>query len=352
MKRLILDGRMLKSSGIGRYIRNLIPFLAKEFKLTLLVRKEDVPLLENLKNVNILPFESSIYSIKEQILFPFKIPRGDIFWSPHYNVPLLPIRAKKRVVTIHDVFHLAFKHQLTIPQRIYAKFMLNTAVKHSDVILTVSNFSKNEIFNYLKPSKPVKVVYNGLTSDWFKIKPIPLTKRENYILFVGNVKPHKNLIRALKAFSLLDDKNLKFKIVGKKEGFITTDKEVEKFAQLLGERVEFTGEVSEDELKELYKKAKLLIFPSIYEGFGYPPLEAMACGTPVVASNVASIPEVCADAAFYINPFKVESIYKGLKEVLNNLYLQQRLQEKGLKRVKKFSIEKTAAEILNTLAAI
>jgi len=349
MKTVCLDARMIKSSGIGRYIRNLIPFLAKEFNLILLVREKIF--LPKEETISIKEIDIPIYSIKEQIFYPFKIPKVDIFWSPHYNVPLLPIRAKKRLVTIHDVYHLAFKKQLPFAQKMYAFLMLKAAVNLSDVILTVSNFSKTEIEKFLKPKKTVKVVYNGLSGDWFEIKPIPQNQKENYILFVGNVKPHKNLVRALKAFTLLlrENKNLKFKIVGKKDGFINADVEVKKLAQKLGNSVEFTGEVSEGELKNLYRKAKLLIFPSIYEGFGYPPLEAMACGTPVVASNAASIPEVCGEAAYYVNPYDIRDIYRGLKEVLNNNQLQEELIRKGFQRIKKFSLENSAKEIIQLL---
>jgi glycosyltransferase involved in cell wall biosynthesis len=350
--RVIIDTRMINASGIGRYIKGILPFLIEKSEVILLGYTEELKNLPFSEEVQLIDMKSKIYSIREQIELSFKIPKCDIFWSPHYNIPVLPIRAKKRMVTIHDVYHLAFQHTLSLPQRIYAKFMINQALKRSDIVLTVSEFSKQEIIKYTGTLKDIKVIYNGIEPYWYAKQPLPLSERDNYILYVGNVKPHKNLVRALKAFSLIKDTNIKFKIVGKREGFITVDKEVEKIAQKLGNRVEFTGYVSDDELVELYRKAKIFLFPSLYEGFGLPPLEAMACGTPVVVSNTASLPEVCGDAAYYVNPYDVNDIAEGIEIVLNDDKLQKELIQKGLKMVKLFSWERSAKKIINIIKGL
>ena len=349
---MVVDTRMINASGIGRHIKGILPILMEKFEVILLGYREELRNYHFLKNVKIINMKSKIYSIKEQIELPLKIPKCDVFWSPHYNIPVLPTRAKKRIVTIHDVYHLAFQHTLSLPQRIYAKLMINQAVKRSDIVLTVSEFSKQEIIKYTRTSKDIKVIYNGIEPQWYKKQPLSLSERNNYILYVGNVKPHKNLVRALKAFSLLKDNKLKFKIVGKKDNFITADKEVEKIAQKLGNRVEFTGYVSDNELKELYRKAKLFLFPSLYEGFGLPPLEAMACGTPVVVSNVASLPEICGDSAYYVNPYDINNIAKGIETVLDDEKLQKELIQKGLKRVKLFSWEKSAKKLIEIIGEV
>ena len=122
---------------------------------------------------------------------------------------------------------------------------------------------------------------------------------------------------------------------------------MEKVAHELGDRVEFTGYVDDDQLKQLYRKAKLFLFPSLYEGFGLPPLEAMACGCPVIVSKAASLPEICGDAAYYVNPYDVEDIAKGIYTVLTDEGLQKELIRKGLQRVKLFSWEKSARELIN-----
>ncbi len=349
---IAVDARMINASGIGRHIKGILPVLMEKFEVILLGYKGELKNFHLLENLRIINIKSKIYSIKEQIELPLKIPKCDVFWSPHYNIPVLPIRAKKRMVTIHDVYHLAFQHTLSLPQRIYAKLMINQALKRSDIVLTVSEFSKQEIIKYTGTSKDIKVIHNGIEPQWYEKQPLSLSERDNYILYVGNVKPHKNLVRALKAFSLLKDKNLKFKIVGKKDNFITVDKEVEKIARKLGNRVEFTGYVSDNELKELYRKAKLFLFPSLYEGFGLPPLEAMACGTPVVVSNAASLPEVCGDAAYYVNPYDINDIAKGIETVLKDEELQKELIQKGLKRVKLFSWEKSAKKLIKVIEEV
>ena len=350
-QKLIIDFRMHNASGIGRYIRNLVPFLVDKFDVSLLANNNEIKNSNFLNQVNIIDVNSKIYSINEQIELFKKIPKSDIFWSPHYNIPILPIKAKKRIVTIHDVYHLAFYDTLSLPQKIYSKFMINQAVKKSDVILTVSEFSKQEIIKYTNTNKNIEIIYNGIEESWMD-NNLSFDEKENYILYVGNVKPHKNLVRALKAFSLLKDNNIKFKIVGKKDGFITKDIEIDKLAKHLKNRVEFTGYVSDDELKKLYKKAKIFLFPSLYEGFGIPPFEAMASGTPVISSNVASLPEVCGDSAYYVNPYDVNDIAKGMETVLKDEELQKELIQKGLERVKLYSWEKSANKLIKIIEGL
>ena len=349
---VVVDARMINASGIGRHIKGILPILMEKFEVILLGYKGELQNYHFLKNVQIIDMKSKIYSMKEQIELPLKIPKCDVFWSPHYNIPVLPVRAKRRIVTIHDVYHLAFQHALSLPQRIYAKLMLNQAIRKSDIVLTVSEFSKQEIIKYTGTQSDIKVIYNGIEPHWYKEQPVSLSKRDNYILYVGNVKPHKNLVRAIKAFSFLKEKNLKFKIVGKKDDFIMADKEVEKIARKLGNRVEFTGYVRDSELKELYRKARLFLFPSLYEGFGLPPLEAMACGTPVIVSKVASLPEICGDAAYYVNPYDVNDIARGIEIVLKNEELQKELIQKGRKRVKLFSWEKSAKKLIEVIEEV
>ena len=348
-KKLTIDFRMHNASGIGRYIRNLVPFLVDEFDITLLGKKEELQNYSFVNKVKIIESNSNIYSIKEQIELFKKIPQSDIFWSPHYNIPILPIKAKKRIVTIHDVYHLAFYDNLSLSQKIYSKFMINQAVKKSDIVLTVSNFSKKEIIKYTNTNKNIEIIYNGIEKDWISNDIYP---KENYILYVGNVKPHKNLVRALKAFLLLKNKNIKFKIVGKKEGFITADTQIDKIAKELGNRVEFTGYVSDDELKKLYQKAKFFLFPSLYEGFGIPPLEAQACGTPVIVSNVASLPEVCQDSTLYCNPYDIYDIKNKMEQLINNETLQEELVQKGFENIKRFSWEKSANKLIKIIEGL
>ena len=340
---LTIDSRMSSSSGIGTYIQNILFAIPFKKKLIINDKKEDT---ENVQFCRV-PF-SSIYTISEQLLLPFYIRNTDIFWSPHYNIPLLPLRSKKRVVTIHDVFHLAYRKDLSLLQRIYSKVMINAAVRLSNIVFTVSNFSKNEIIKYTGcESQKIYVVYNGVSPDYnsgYDFKQI----NQDYILYVGNIKPHKNLKNAIKAFQLIIEKfpTYKFYIVGKKDGFITEGlTEINSIIEELGEKLFFTGWVKEEELKNYYANAKLFIFPSLYEGFGIPPLEAMACGCPTLVSNAACIPEICGNASIYFNPKDSLEIADKITILLLDEKLRKEVIGKGFDRVKLFnwqqSIEKT-----------
>ncbi|MGB9787593.1 MAG: glycosyltransferase family 4 protein [Dictyoglomus turgidum] len=363
MTKVLLDARMIDSSGIGTYLQNLIPFLKNHLNLSLLGEREKVEEYIDISNLNFISMKSPIYFPTEQIEFLLKIKDVDIFWSPHFNVPVFPIRAKKRIVTIHDVFHLAFGEFYSPFERTYAKFLINSAVNLSDVIITVSNFSKSEIIKYtgVKEEK-IKVIYNGVDRERFRVyekEELEKIKSEyklpnRFLLFVGNVKPHKNLRRLLKAFKIIagDFKDLFLVITGKKEGFLKGDKKIFELINkdtILKERVIFTGHVDKGDLPYLYNLAEIFVFPSLYEGFGLPPLEAMACGCPIVVSHIPPLWEICKDAAYYINPHDEWDIAKGIKEVLENEKLRKELIDKGIERAKEFSWEKSAREHLNLI---
>ena len=383
-----VDLRMLHASGIGTYLQNLLPNLLsihKDLKYNLLGRRQEFrqfPIAGN-ENVTLIDYDSPVYSLSEQIELFRKLPSDTaLFWSPHYNIPLLPINAKKKIVTIHDVFHLAFFDQLSLKEKIYARLMLNAAVRMSDKIITVSNFSRSEIIKYTGADKDrITVIHNGIDRRLFR----PITDKEKYspassppkegitildnlrkkyslpkefIIFVGNVKPNKNLKRLLEAYELLikkGDAKYGLVIIGKKEGFITGDSESFRFlknSSSLQEKVLFTGSVDTSELPAVYNSASMLVFPSLYEGFGLPPLEAMACGCPVIVSNTASLPEVCGDAAYYVDPYSVESIAEGMNKVHSDGALREDLIQKGLERAGMFSWEESAKEHMNIFEEI
>lgn len=356
---------MLHSSGIGTYLQNIIPKIKKTHNMILIGKKDDIKRYNWGSDIKIVDTNSKFYSVKEQFELPFKIPKCDLFWSPHYNVPILPIKAKKRLVTIHDVFHLAFYDKLTLPQKFYAKVVIRAATTLSDKIITVSEFSKSEIVKYtgVDPNK-IKVINNGIDTEKFSlINNQVLLKNikqkynlpEKYLLFVGNVKPHKNLKRLIKAFGLLKNEKMlegyHLLIVGKKEGFIISDKEIENLIKKLSLEafIKFTGFVADDDLPAIYNLASALVFPSFYEGFGFPPLESMACGCPVISANIASLPEVCGDAVLYCNPLSPQDIADKIKIIINNPSLKDELINKGYKQARKFSWEICAQETIEVI---
>jgi len=369
LSKITIDARMINNSGIGVYIRNYTEYILKnnEFSEIVLLgnKKELVKYFSKYSNWICKEITAPIYSIKEQLILPFLIPQCDIFWSPHYNIPLLPIKAKKRVVTLPDTAHLALSDSFgfSLIKKLYAQIVFKAATRISNTITTISKFSKNEIVKYThtKPSK-ISTIYLGIDNSLFKpLNKSELTKTlekyklpQKFILFVGNIKPHKNLSALLDGFLLAESqlKGYNLVILGKKEGFITGDGKI--FEQInnneiLKERVNFTGYVAEEDLPQIYNLASIFAFPSIYEGFGFPPLEAMACGCPVVCSDSASLPEVCGDAAFYVNATNPAEISSGLIEVLSNDKLKDNLIEKGFVKVNQYNWDKSSIQFIDCL---
>ena len=357
---LVIDFRMHEASGIGTYIKSLLPYLVEKFEVILLGSKTEIQNYTWSKSVKILECKSKIYSIKEQLELPIKIPKCDIFWSPHYNIPILPIRSKFRAVTIHDAFHLAFYDTLNFMQKMYAKIIFNQALSRSDIIFSVSEFSRSEILKYTKTDKNIFIVPNAIDERRFNNRydsaVLEAVAREyklpeNFILFVGNVKPHKNLKNLLFA---LKKTELNLVIVGKRDGFITSDSDILEIIEKnnLTERIFFTGYVKDTDIAAIYNLAKLFVFPSLYEGFGIPPLEAQACGCSVVCSNVASMPEVCGDSVIYFDPCNVEEMRDKIQMVLNDEILQNELRTKGFENIKRFSWERSAKQIIKTMESL
>ncbi|MCK5665670.1 MAG: glycosyltransferase family 4 protein, partial [Thiotrichaceae bacterium] len=293
----------------------------------------------NEKNVKVINNQTPIYSVSEQLKWcAINTIQADLFWSPHYNIPLF--FSGKQLVTIHDVFHLAMPQFVGgMHKRWYAKAMFFMVKEKADRIICGSQFTADELIRLTGVSpKKISVIHLGVGHNWFNIKKEISPHPKPYLLYVGNVKPHKNLTRLLSAFeSLIDIVPHDLVIAGKKEGFITGDKDVVGKASALSNRIKFTGFINEHLLEQYFSHAEALVLPSLYEGFGLPPLEAMACGCPVIVSNVASLPEVCADAAIYFDPYKVEDISEKIKLVIDNEQLRIELCAKGIERAKQFS---------------
>ncbi|HEU4691999.1 MAG TPA: glycosyltransferase family 1 protein [Vicinamibacterales bacterium] len=359
--RVAIDTRKIHDFGIGTYIRNLLRQLARidrDTEYVLLCREPDLGIAAQLgPNFRSVREPSPNYSLREQIHVPWVLrrERPDVYHAPHYVLP--PAVRCRSVVTIHDCIHLMFPQYL--PNKAayaYARASMWAAARRSDRILTVSEASKRDILSLfnVKPEKIV-VVYNAI-DEHFSTTPSEehvARIRERYqldhkfVLYVGNIKPHKNLVRLIEAFSELrrthDD--LKLLIIGD---------EISKLPALrravhrhkLHKHVRFLGYLKDDTLTVLYRLASVFVFPSLYEGFGLPPLEAMASGTPVVTSNVSSLPEVTGDAAVLVDPYDVDSIGNGIRRILDDPRLAEELRIKGLKRAREFSWERSVEKTL------
>jgi O-antigen biosynthesis alpha-1,2-mannosyltransferase len=269
-----------------------------------------------------------------------------VFFSPGYNSPFGWPGAF--VFTLHDLHHLHVPASAL--KRAYYHSFIKPACHRAAFVLTVSEYSKQEIASWanLKEEKIVNVG-NGVGLPF-----TPVGKRYDpgypYLLYVGSRRPNKNLPRLLSAYSASGvRKEVRLVLTGHPDEYLSG---LIRSLGLNGEIV-FAGPCMDVELSALYRGALALMYPSLYEGFGLPPLEAMACGTPVLASNVCSIPEVVGNAAIQVNPFDVEEIADGIKRLVQDSDLRRKLQERGLCRAKDFDWEKTArrtAEVLKKCA--
>jgi glycosyltransferase involved in cell wall biosynthesis len=357
--KVAIDVRKLHDFGIGTYIRNLLRHLARidrENAYVLLCDAPDMNVADQLgPNFRTVFEPSPNYSLREQFHVPWALmrERPDVFHAPHYVLPVaVPCRS---VVTIHDCIHLMFPQYL--PNRAayaYARASMWIAAKRSDRILTVSEASKRDILRFfnVSPDK-ISVVYNAI-DERFWVEPDPedvARVRERFqldhgfVLYAGTIKPHKNLVRLIEAFAELrkgEFEELKLLIIGDEISKLPALRRAV-HSHKLHKHVRFLGFVPDDTLAVLYRLAAVFVFPSLYEGFGLPPLEAMASGTPVVTSNVSSLPEVAGDAAILVDPYEVGSIVDGVRRVLTDPQLAAELRRKGLVRARDFSWERSVS---------
>jgi alpha-1,3-rhamnosyl/mannosyltransferase len=361
--KVAIDARKWRDYGIGTYVRNLVRHLARldrETTYFLFCNHADEATLRDLAE-NFVPVvdDSPGYSIKEHVSIPLKLRRlgANLLHTPHYVRPLFCTIPS--VVTIHDCIHLLFPEYL--PNRMawrYAHFMMGQAVRRSAIVFTVSDASRNDILRFYPWAAPdtVQVVPNAIDADLLEDPGREETERvrERYqirgrfVLFVGNVKPHKNLERLIAAFARLRQEpgheDLKLLLIGDD---VSRYGSLRRTVEAAGVRqdVRFFGFVPHRTLAALYRLASVFAFPSLYEGFGLPPLEAMACGTPVVTSRLSSLPEVVGDAAVLIDPYDIDDIARGLHQALEDRALRADLIEKGHARARSFSWERSVAAV-------
>ncbi len=341
--KIAIDARMLKMSGIGTYIKNLIK--NNNYSVAL----GDIEELKEYKNIEeVIEFKEPIYGIKEQLKFPYKELKKlkpDILHVPHYNIPLF--YRGKMVVTIHDLTHLILPQFL--PSKLayfYAKFMIWFAVKRANKVLTDSDNTKKDILEKFNVNPDKIEVIPLAAGEEFVQKPkeevqylyekFNIPKNKKILMYVGNLKPHKNLERLLEAFSKIENRQeCCLLLVGKAFEKYDVLKDKEKELGII-DKVIHTGIVTQEELVDLYNLVDLFVFPSLYEGFGIPVLEAMACGTKVISSNTSSIKEVGGEAVTYFNPYNVDEIKCSIEKELTKKDTEEE-KKKRKEHVKKFN---------------
>jgi len=345
-------------TGIGNYTHSLIKELNK------LDTNEDFLFLINHQNNTFFTNDGIIVDnpfpiLKTYAWYPYLIRKLrkyklDIIHNPS-QVPTFFKSKQKYILTLHDISPFLTPKEHRHGRVLVYKLLTPRTLKTADKIITVSNSTKNDLINYFNiPEEKIRVIL--LAADE-KFKPLSnkeireakqkYTLNFPFILYVGTLEPRKNIPSLVKAFYKLKKKNLRYKLVitGKKgwkykEIFETIDK------LNLQNDVVFTGYVADEDLPALYNAADMFVYPSIYEGFGLPPLEAMACGTPVITSNTSSLPEVVGDAGIMVDPYDVDGLADAMHEVLTDEGLRANMIKKGLERAEMFSWEKCARETL------
>jgi glycosyltransferase involved in cell wall biosynthesis len=359
--KIAFDLRRIKNPGIGRYMKDLVgAILAQEplgdYLIILPPGTEGMIQTGSSSATTITP-KLKYYSVREQIELPriLRKHKIDLLHAPHFMLPLVcPCPA---VVTIHDVIGMRWKEDIRSRiGRLYYRFMMPAAVRLADRIITDSKFSRDDIVHCLgvDPEK-VKVIYPGISpqfrriTDGVQLENIRSKYRieDEYIVYAGIYKPRKNHAALLRAFQrfLSHEGHANLVLVGPlKEG----EQELRRLAEELeiSRKVIFTGFVNDSELRLIYSAAKVYACPSLYEGFGFTVLEAMACGTPVVCTGETSLPEVAGDAALYADPRSPEDFAAALHIVFTNAGLRNTLIEKGRRNLLRFKWENTAKETL------
>ncbi len=345
---ITIDCRMWNASGIGIYLQNMVPRVIKRMPDTEFVLLGNLDVLAGVRanNCSVRPLVVPIYSIREQWDLALAIPEGtSLLWAPHYNIPVfsrVPL-----MVTIHDAVHVAMPELFPgCKKQLYAHVMFRAALKKARAVLTVSRFTADELtrlFGAWAERERIYVVPNGVDEAWFSIPSGKRSYARKYLLYVGNVKPHKNLRGLVTAyFTIMNSTDVDLVIVGERGGFLTGDPELMAVAKQLGNRVHFTGRVSFEDLQQYYAHARALVLPSFYEGFGLTVLEAMAAGCPVAVSGVASMPEVCGDAAVYFDPKDPIEMAEVIRQILEDDPLREILKKRGRKRAMEFLWDQAA----------
>lgn len=347
--KIAIDARMITRSGIGTCIREWMPRVG--YSIALGNPKDLEPFQEFFASE--VPFDCGIYGYKEQLRFPYrKLKRlsPDILHVPHFNVPLF--YRGKMLVTIHDLTHLIYPQFLPFRAAVlYFKFMIRFAAGRASRILTDSESTKRDLIRFFRtPEEKISVVPLGVGEEFMRKPPesvaylyskysIPQGKK--LLLYVGNLLPHKNLSKLIEAFSLLPNREaFRLILVGKAFDGRTGKSN----AANLGVESEIirAGTVSQEDLVNLYNLADLSILPSLYEGFGLPVLESMACGTPVACSDRSSLPEVGGSLARYFDPENAEDMAHVISQACT---LKTSLSDDCIAWAKKFNWENSARTI-------
>ena len=359
-------------AGMGNYIKNLVDGLSKidkdnEYFVIVSENNKDFFRI-NKKNFKIINLGKKVTMdlprlFWEQISLPrfLKKNKIDVLHSPSFVMPI--ISKAKNVLTVADMTFITHPQVHTLIKRVYFSLFMPYSIKKADRVISISESTKKDILHYVKvDEKKIKTIYLAADSSFIVQNKEKCRKKikENYdvsspfILFIGMIEPRKNLERLIIAFSELRKKgNIPYRlvIVGRKgwkvRGMLSMIKSLE-----IEKEIIFTGYVPDEDLARFYNAAEFFVYPSLYEGFGIPIIEAMACGCPVITSNISSMPEVAGDAALLVDPGDVSQISSAMRRLIKDKKLREDMIKRGIKRSSEFSWKKCAKETLKIYRGI
>lgn len=356
--RVAVDAHMVgeHESGNETYVVNLLRALAEDPAGN--TYQVLTPHPDRLRAILALPTSATIVRVRPAVSvlrIPFGIPnavrqhRSQVL---HVTYVAPPVVSCPTVVSVHDLSYLAYPQSVSPRTRVILTVLVRASVRRAARVIAISAFTRKDLVTRYGIAEDKIAVIHLAAGPAFQVlddarsQRLPEGVSEPYVLAVGNLEPRKNLARLIEAFAAVAREpgvTTKLVLVGKSKG------QADSLARLVGqhglrERVVFTGFVEEDQLVLLYNRAALFIYPSLYEGFGFPPLEAMACGCPVVASNVTAIPEVLGDAALLVDPMSVSAMAEAMRDVLRRDELARDLRARGLRQAARYSWARAAQQ--------
>lgn len=357
-----IDARKIQDFGIGTYVRNLVRSLAaidSENHYVLLAKPADKESLRDLPaNFHVATESSPVYSLRELVALSWHLYRRklDLYHSTHYVLPAWV--QSKVVVTIHDIIHLLYPEFL--PSNLaflYAQRMIRRSLTRGDRIISVSQNTRSDLMHHFDvDGRKIQVVHNGV-EDVFR-QPLPpedlarwlrdLGLSQPYILFVGNPKPHKNLDNLVKAYARarrLAQFDAPLICVGHRDG---SEFKIRQRAEYLGvgDRVRLLGHVAQEALPAIYQGAALFLYPTLYEGFGLPVIEAMASGVAVITSNTSALKEIAEGYAHLVDPLDIDGMAKAIARCMGDPEHRASLAKLGLRRSEDFRWDRAAKKTL------
>ena len=364
-------------SGVPEYTLNLIKEILRldsdnEYKLFYNSFADLEHRISNFEGNNLeiikTSYPNKIFNYLFQKIFKWpkidKLLDVDIFFMPHINFVSISSNAKK-IITIHDLSFLRYPDFFSLRKNIWHKLVnIKKLLKSFDIVVAVSENTKKDLIELCDvPAEKIKVIYSGIDNDYKKIEDrekLEETKKkyslpDKFILFLATLEPRKNIDGLIKSFDRFQNKYPQFNdyelIIAGGKGW--KGKKLFEAWQTAKhkDKIKFLGYVDREDKKYLYNLASLFVYPSFYEGFGFPPLEAMASGVPVITSNSSSLPEIVRDKAVLVNPYDISEISGAIFQMLSRKDLQKQISERSLGHAKNFSWEKSAREYIGLFSS-